>query len=393
MKVTGLRKIDADRVSRVAAPPAVVRILEADLPADRADWLELWQGWPDRDVMAHPEYVRLFARPGDLAMAATLRTAAGAVLYPFLLRPLASEPWAPPDVRGYDLTSAYGYGGPFAWGADDADSRTFRSQVERWAQARGVASSFARLSLFPERLLPFPGEIRTAGPNIVLQLEGSAADLVARYDPKVRRNLRRAQARGCSLRVDPCGWHLDEFLEIYRATMERHHAASEYFFPRGFFESLIRGLRGQGLFFHAILDGRIVSTMLVLLSRKTAYYFLGGTLAEAFDARPSDYLMNEVIQWCRAAKLESLVLGGGNRASPGLLRFKKGFAPDGEVPFLLGTRIHDAPLAERLIEARRRWELARGTEWRPDPEFFPAYRAGPARPPNDVKEDEACPRS
>src|SRR5262245_15516831 len=92
-----------------------LRILDAGGPRDAADWREGWEEWPDREVMAHPDFVRLFARKGDLVMAATAKTAQGGVLYPFILRPLASEPWAPPDCAGWDLTTAYGYGGPFAW--------------------------------------------------------------------------------------------------------------------------------------------------------------------------------------------------------------------------------------------------------------------------------------
>jgi len=72
----------------------------------------------------------------------------------------------------------------------------------------------------------------------------------------------------------------------------------------------------------------------------------------------------------------AMVLGGGYRGSEGLLRYKKSFAPHGEVPFRLGQKMHDPERAAQLLEDRRRWELARGADWRPDPAFFPQYRAG-----------------
>src|SRR5215510_13181352 len=81
-----------------------IRGLDSSSPADRAEWLALWRSWPARDLMAHPDYLRLFARPGDRVMAASLRTERGGVLYPLILRPIASEPWAGPRETRCDLT-------------------------------------------------------------------------------------------------------------------------------------------------------------------------------------------------------------------------------------------------------------------------------------------------
>ncbi len=115
--------------------------------------------------MAHPEFVRLFARTGDLVLAATARTEQGAVLYPFILRPLSAEPWHPPGQTGWDLTSAYGYGGPFAWKVTAAEAAEFWAQFDAWARAREVVTSFARLSVFPDQLLPFDGEVVVDSPT------------------------------------------------------------------------------------------------------------------------------------------------------------------------------------------------------------------------------------
>jgi hypothetical protein len=52
---------------------------------------------------------------------------------------------------------------------------------------------------------------------------------------------------------------------------------------------------------------------------------------------------------------------GPGRGLSGLgrvLKYKKSFAPGGEVPFRVGTKIHELLLTERLVEERRRWEKA-----------------------------------
>ena len=185
--------------------------------------------------------------------------------------------------------------------------------------------------------------------------------------PKVRQNVRRARSRGCTLQVDPDGERLDEFLHVYTETMKRRNAA-EQDDSREFFESLLRGLRGQCALFHVVHDGKVVSSELVMLSQRHAYFFLGGTLAESFDLRPNDLLQVETFQWCRNAGKKSLVLGGGYKGSEGLLKYKRCFAPGGEVPFRVGTQVDDPVLggpsrrgaAAVGAGARRRMESRNG---------------------------------
>jgi len=81
------------------------------------------------------------------------------VLYPLVLRPLAAEPWAGPDEAGWDATTPYGYGGPFAWGAPPPAAEPFWAAAEGWLREGRVVCTFARLSLFPAELLAFRGEV------------------------------------------------------------------------------------------------------------------------------------------------------------------------------------------------------------------------------------------
>jgi hypothetical protein len=370
----------ADSAPRAApllptAPRLDFAVLDAAVSLDRATWIHLWEAWPHREVMAHPDFVRLFAREGQQVLAAAACGEKGGVLYPFIRRPLAQEPWSPPGLEGCDLTTAYGYGGPFAWGMMAEETRSFWSRFDHWVRERDVVTSFARLSLFPEDLLSFDGDVAVNSPNVVRTLTLSDEDLWNDYLPKVRQNVRRARSRGCALEVDTDGARLEEFHRIYLSTMTRRNATSYYFFPAEFFATILRTLRGHCAFFHVVHEGRAVSSELVLLSERHAYFFLGGTLSEAFDLRPNDLLQHETFRWCRDAGKSALVLGGGHRGSEGLLKYKKSFAPRGEVPFRVGTRIYAPALAERLADERRRWEASRGAAWAPEPGFFPAYRS------------------
>jgi hypothetical protein len=354
---------------------ATIQFLDSAAPTDLAEWLARWQAWPGREVFAHPAYIRLFARPGDRVVCAAVSTASGGVLFPFVLRPVAIEPWAGKNEPACDLVTPYGYGGAFAWDCAEQESLMFRDRFHDWADANGVVASFARLSLFDAQQLPFDGDVVIDRPNIVRSLDITPEEIWHDYEHKVRKNVNCAKRAGLTAEIDPEGRRLDEFLAIYESTMDRRSADGGYYFPRKFFETLIRDLPGQFIFCHVLDRGRVVSTELVLVSAENIYSFLGGTLADAFSQRPNDLLKHEVILWGRQAGKLAYVLGGGYHGEDGIYRYKKSFAPNGKRPFCVGRRVHNTADYGRLVASRRQWEISQGNAWMPKPGYFPEYRA------------------
>ena len=151
------------------------RVLDAGEPEELAAWIELWQAWPEREVMAHPEYALLFAAGGARAVAAVGEAPGRTILLPLLLRPLAEEPWADRDEECWDAASPYGYGGPFTWGDAPADDDAFWRAYYDWCAQERVVSTFLRLSLFPDQLASIPGQVREHGPNVVVPVAVGAA--------------------------------------------------------------------------------------------------------------------------------------------------------------------------------------------------------------------------
>ena len=100
-------------------------------------------------------------------------------------------------------------------------------------------------------------------------------------------------------------------------------------------------------------------------------------MAAAFDLRPNDLLKHEIIRWARDSGRSHFVLGGGVTPDDGILRYKRGFAPTGIVPFTVGEWIHDLVAFESLVRHRKAYEEARDDDqagWVPVNGFFPAYR-------------------
>jgi hypothetical protein len=333
-------------------------------PADRAQWLRAWSEWPEREVFAHPAYAELYQSDSERAVCAAWRDGDSTVLFPLLVRKIPLAPYC-------DLSTPYGYGGPFAWGRA-GDALRFWPAYEHWSRESGAVSEFVRFHLFPDALLGcYPGETGCPMMNVVRRLDLSPQELWQDFDYKVRKNVKRARASGIEIVHDPEGARMADFLRIYHGTMERRHAAEAYDFPEEFFRRIQAELAGCHTYFHAVLDDLVISSELVLLSPQRAYSFLGGTDERYFAQRPNDLLKVAIIEWCRETGRRAFVLGGGHAPADGIFRYKLSFAPSGQREFHIGHRILNAEAYAALLAGRRGADPG----WQPHPGYFPEYRA------------------
>lgn len=344
-------------------------VLNAADPVQREQWLQHWRSWPQREVFAHPSYVELFADGRDQVLAAVYESSEyGNVLYPYILRTIPNSP----EGSAYtDITTPYGYGGPFAWESPSREqlAEKFWSAFDAWAEEQQVISQFARMSLFGEALLPYRGELIERQPNIVVDLDRDYGEIWRGFAPKVRKNVKRAKRDGVVIEVDDGPGRFDVFLEIYESTMRRRGAEDSYFFSRVFFEKLHSGLDAQFVYFFAFREGEPVSTELVLVSEESVYSFLGGTKEEAFPSRPNDLLKTEVMQWASANGKKYFVLGGGYEAGDGIERYKRAYSPTGGVSFTTGQRVQNQRVYNELSS---HLNVSDGL---PESGFFPLYRS------------------
>lgn len=350
-----------------------VRVLDASIPTERSAWLQMWQRWPDREVWAHPEYVSTFGRPGERAICVAMEDLCGGVLFPLLLRSLEDQPWTRNGDCHYDLSSPYGFGGPFSWGTPDVT--TFWGGFDQWMHTNKIVSLFTRLPLFEDQTIPFIGEMITKGPSVVIPLEGGEAAILKNYERAVRAVLRHSKRNGVSVVVDPHGDRLDEFLEVYYSTMERRSASPTYFFPREIFTALLERLSSHILLFHALHEDRVVSTELQLISQAHTYAFLGGTTERGLSLKANTALRHATNVWGSENGKRYMVFGGSHRENDGLFSYKKRFAPKSLKMFRVGTRVVNPTKYIQLIEQRQAWVGEQGQQWTPIEGFFPAYRS------------------
>jgi hypothetical protein len=354
-----------------------LEVLNARVPAQRSRWLEILSTWPDREPFAHPDYVDLFTGSDEQPLCLALADGDSRVVLPLVLRPLASLHWSPESLA-WDASSPYGYGGPFCWGSlSQATAEGFWRALATWAREANVVTSFLRLSLFPDQLLPdLDGTTAEAGTNIIRPLGCSDSELWESYDRKVRKNVNRANRENLRFELDVDGANLDDFIRIYQTTMDRNNAASTYYFSRDFFVRLLRDLADHVLLFHIFDGATVVSTEIVLQSRLHLYSFLGGTTTEAYPKRPNDLLKHEISRWGLHNNKRSFVLGGGyGGKQDGIFKYKLTLSPEGSVPFRVARIVHNQAALGELCETRRKWENESHKDWDPQPHYFPPYRS------------------
>jgi len=335
-------------------------------PADKT-WQQLWQQSIGREVFAHPAYAALFEDDKTLARAFFWEGKQGRIFYPFLLRNLQGEPfWRPERGEAYDMVTPYGYGGPVLAAGEPSQElfRDFYAALEIWALDTKVVSEFVRFSLFDEARKAYYGEVQHHNDNIVCDLSLSQEELWKGFRHKVRKNVTAASRHGITIEADPAGRRLSDFLRVYYHTIERHDASQAYFWPRSFFERMLATLTQHLMFFHALHEGRVVASELVLLSDTRIYSFLGGTFSDSFPMRPGDLLKYHIMQWAREQGYKQFVIGGGHRPHDGIFAFKQAFAPGGIYPFFVGKKVFNEDVYTKLVSRQQKGG------------FFPEYRAG-----------------
>ena len=171
-----------------------------------------------------------------------------------------------------------------------------------------------------------------------------------------RRNVERARKSGCSVRRAGTPQDVEIHARLAAASMDRRARRGE---ATGAAEqrALIRAMLDSGCaqLFQAVLDGRVVSSVCIMLARHGAYYQSAGTSPDGMTAGASPFLVVQAAEMLRGEGRRVLNLGDASAANAGLQRFKSGF---GARPIELAAvqshffSLWKAPVATALFYAR-----------------------------------------
>lgn len=324
------------------------------------------------DLYFDPNYAKIYENIDGKSETFHFTCPYGQMRNTFILRPVK---WALDGKQWFDIVTPYGYGGPVVLSCTDMEKlmAAYREAFTAYCLEHNIVCEFIRFHLFDnvDVRQHYYGETMNVLDNVVVDTALSYETIRMNYEHKVRKNVNKAISNGLTMCIERSLDHLEDFLGIYYATMDRNQATDYYYFKRSYFEDIARLLPENFMYFHVMKEGKVISTELVLCSEDYAYSFLGGTDTEYYAMRPNDFLKDAIIRWCSDTGRKYFVLGGGYHREDGIYRYKRSFTKAPDVPFYVGRAILNREAYDRFVELR----AAEAPDFDRDSAYFPLYRA------------------
>ncbi|TWT09229.1 GNAT family N-acetyltransferase [Planomicrobium sp. CPCC 101079] len=330
-------------------------------------WTSIVDSFLEKDIYFTYEYFKssLAVDEGE-PMLFFFENKHGKIAYPVIKRKIQTNT----NLELYDITTPYGYGGPLI------EVRTmeslliseFREVFNEYCKNNRIISEFVR---FHPLLNNYSGletemEIVHHSKTIEIPLQ-QEDDLLSRIPGKTRNMIRKALKNNVEVRKVEIEDHLEAFMSMYYATMDRNQASGYYYFTEEYFRETINLFGPDIHLFGAFLDEKMISSTLILTKGKYMHYHLSGSLKEYNHLGANNILLYTVAQWGDENGIARFHLGGGYSSNEdNLFKFKKSFTTSQPLQFCIGKKIHDPVFYEMLILEK---EITENTG------FFPLYRS------------------
>lgn len=274
----------------------------------------------------------------------------------------------------YDAVTPYGYGGPLVMESTDREKllKAYTENYLAYCRKNRIVDEFVRFHPLAENALDFGSLYQTSYNRHTIAVDLTDEDYSrTQFTPDCRNMIRKAAKKGVRIEVDETCAHLDDFIRLYYATMDKNSASDYYYFDRSYFEQL-RAMEGcDVILINGYVEDRIISSAMFLLSGGNMHYHLSSTDRDYYSFASNNAILSEAAGYGRAHGLHWLHLGGGlsSDEKDRLYRFKRSFGRmDRNLKdFYIGKAVFLPEAYSRLCAAAQE----KGIE--PDG-FFPAYR-------------------
>lgn len=271
---------------------------------------------------------------------------------------------APVVKENFDICTPYGYGGFLIEGTlSDKMAGAYRD----FCVENNIVSEFVRFNPMTDNQAKCGNlyDIVPLGETVYIDLQNEEY-VWENFTSKNRNVIRKAQKEGVTIHMTDQPWIIDEFMEIYNSTMDRDSAEDYYYFKRGYYESIIAGLKDHYQFFYAKKDEKIIAVSIILFANRRMHYHLSASRKEFQKYAPTNLLLYEASKFGIDMGFESFHLGGGvGSKEDGLYKFKKAFNKNENKHYCIGKKIYDEQKYDQLVKCRKDIK---------NENFFPKYR-------------------
>jgi len=307
-----------------------------------------------KDIYFTKKYLSLYETNKNIALCAICVDGDKIMLMPYLRG----------EVRGYyDFETAYGYGGPIANCYDSEWCQEAFLRIYDCLKENRYICGFSRLHplIDNKKIVKNVSSVMGDARSIQLLYDRQTIAIDTTQSPeeiwknqitsKNRNMIRKAEKNGLVYKAEYDYASYDEFIELYRATMNRLSADSFYFFDDYYFETLREKLCDCSFLGTIRKDGKLICAAIFMYSEFWGHYHLEGS-----DRDYSSYGANNYLLWKVACEMHDLGirefhLGGGTTSSldDSLYKFKKSFGGN-EKQFYICKEIFDKPLYNLICQ-------------------------------------------
>lgn len=276
------------------------------------------------------------------------------VIYPLLKRPI--------DGNWWDITSPYGYSGPYSNDKDKKFYQEFRQAFKQYCEKNKIVSEFIRFHPLLNNYLEAKGIIplKKRGETIWIDLTKPETTLWKNLRKGHQYSIKKAQKEKIKIKLMPAN-KIDEFCKLYQETMKRKQAKQYYFFPLNFFVNSFEGLKKSIFWLGAFKKENLIAGAIFLKSDTWLHYHLATTNKDWLSLSPGTLVLWEVIKLGKKMGLTKFHLGGG--IDDNLSFYKQGFS-NLRADFYTGEVIHNPQVYNMLCQEKK---IISG-------DYFPLYR-------------------
>lgn len=331
-------------------------------------WDETVKGFAEYDVYYLSGYVKAFHIHGDGDPFLLYYEGEGLkAIYVYMRRPTVIE-------GVYDSVTPYGYGGVlFEGDASEEKRQAFWKEYLEKMEEEHIVDNFVRYHPVLKNAVPMKSVSNVIDLGHTIAMDLASPDVI--WDNIVSKNrnmIRKAEKNGIEI-LNGQGMELmDQFIEIYNATMRKDNAEEYYYFKRPFYESIDRDLKDNYEMFYAMYEGRPIAMSIMIFANGRLNYHLSGSDIEYRNLAPSNLLLYKAALWGYEQGCKTFHMGGGvGSGEDGLYKFKAAFNKNSDYQFSIGKQIFDQEVYDELVKIRRESD----SSFDDTSHFFPIYRA------------------
>jgi hypothetical protein len=173
------------------------------------------------------------------------------------------------------------------------------------------------------------------------------------YKKNIRRDVRKAQKSGVTIRGGGSREDIRIFYKLYLASMERNKAMAKY--PFHWFEAIheIVTKKGSGTILIAELNRTPIAGLVLVYSSSSAHYFHNGSQYEFLKFCPNEQLVHSSIEYALEKKISFFDFMGSDPKDLALLRFKEKWGSQSKDVFTYVKDYH--PFRSKMWELGKRF--------------------------------------